>query len=163
MRSAAARIVSINLCADEIADRPRRSGPDRVPVGLRHRPQAFLSSPTQATAFRHDAGEAETVVDLEPDLVLAGRYTKRATRDMLSALGYRVDLLDPARSIDESIAQIREVAGLVGHPERGEALVAEIEAARDRALAAPPGDARRPPPSTSAAATSPAATPSPAN
>ena len=35
------------------------------------------------------------------------------------------------------IAQIREIAKLLGHPERGEALIAEIEAARRRLAAAP--------------------------
>jgi iron complex transport system substrate-binding protein len=93
-----------------------------------------------AKTFRHDAASAETVVGLNPDLVLAGRYTKRATRDMLNRLGYRVELLDAARSIADSEKQIRQVAALVGHPERGEALVASIEAARARAEAAtPPG------------------------
>jgi iron complex transport system substrate-binding protein len=77
-------------------------------------------------------------VGLNPDLVLAGRYTKRATRDMLNQLGYRVELLDAAKSITDSEKLIRQVAGLVGHPDRGETLIAEIDAARQRAAAAAP-------------------------
>lgn len=129
------RIVSINLCADELL------------VALADRSQIAALSPysvdptlsnvaKEAETFRHDAAEAETVVDIDPDLVLAGRFTKRASREMLMRLGYRVVLLDAARSIDQSIAQIREVAMLVGHPERGEALIAAIEAARERARTA---------------------------
>jgi len=76
--------------------------------------------------------------------VFAGRFTKLATRDMLTNLGYRVVPLDTARGIEESIAQIREVAVLVGHPERGEALVAEIEAAIERARLATGALADRP-------------------
>lgn len=125
------RIVSINLCADELllalADPGQIAG---LSVYAADPVMSFMAE--RATAFRHDAGEAETVVDLKPDLVLAGRFTKRDTRDMLARLGYRVELLDAVRSIDESIAQIRQVAALVGHAERGEALVAEIEAARAR-------------------------------
>ncbi len=83
--------------------------------------------------IRHDAAEAETVVAINPDLVIAGSFTKRDTRDILTRLGYRVELLKPARSIDDSIAQIRQVAELVGHPERGEALVAKVEQARQAA------------------------------
>ena len=136
------RIVSINLCSDELLI--ALADPDQI-VSL----SIYATDPVlsffadKAKAFRHDAGEAETVIDLDPDLVLAGRYTKRASRDMLSALGYRVELLDPARSIGDSIAQIRQVASLVGHPERGERLVEEINAARDRALAAAGGAPRR--------------------
>jgi iron complex transport system substrate-binding protein len=65
--------------------------------------------------------------------VLAGRFTKRATRDLLERLGYRVLLLDPARSVDDSIDQIRLVAEAIGHTGRGEELVEDIEQARRRA------------------------------
>lgn len=126
------RIVSINLCADELL--MALADPDQIAslsIYATDPKLSFLAE--RATAFRHDAREAETVVDIDPDLVLAGRYTKRATRDMLEALGYRVELLDAARSIDGSIDQIRHVAALIGHPDRGEALIAEIEAARRRA------------------------------
>jgi iron complex transport system substrate-binding protein len=96
----------------------------------------------RAKAFRHDAGTAETVVDLKPDLVLAGRFSDAATRDIVRRVGYPVVEFDVARSIGEAIAQIRSVAGLVGHPDRGEALVKEIEAARQRAAASPGGASR---------------------
>jgi iron complex transport system substrate-binding protein len=140
---APSRIVSINLCADELlvalADRNQIAAlsPYAVDPAL-----SFVAK--EAEAFRHDAAEAETVVDIDPDLVLGGRFTKRASREMLMRLGYRVVLLDAARSIDQSIAQIREVATLVGHPERGEALVAEIDAARERARNAAARLASRP-------------------
>jgi iron complex transport system substrate-binding protein len=128
------RIVSINLCADELLI--ALADPDQIAslsIYATDPKLSFLAD--RAAAFRHDAREAETVVDIDPDLVLAGRYTKRATRDMLEALGYRVELLDAARSIDGSIDQIRHVASLVGHPDRGEALIAQINAARQRAAA----------------------------
>lgn len=122
------RIVSINLCADNLL--LALADPTQIvalsPYSID--PQlSYLAA--QAAGFRHDAGEAETVIELDPDLVLAGRFTKLATRAMLSRLGYRVVLLDPARSIDQAIAQVRDVATLVGHPERGEMLVGRIETA----------------------------------
>ncbi|HMN85341.1 MAG TPA: ABC transporter substrate-binding protein [Bauldia sp.] len=133
------RIVSINLCADELL--VTLADPGQVASLSVTATDPRLSYVAEAAlAYRHDAADAETAVDLDPDLVLAGRFTKRATRDMLTALGYRVVLLDPARSVAESIAQIRRIAALVGHPERGEALVARIEAAQAAAAAAvPPG------------------------
>ena len=131
------RIVSINLCADELL--VTLADPGQVAALSIYGADPNLSYVADAAkAFRHDAASAETVVGLNPDLVLAGRYTKRATRDMLGRLGYRVELLDAARSIADSEKQIRQVAAVVGHPERGEALVASIEAARARAEAAAP-------------------------
>lgn len=128
------RIVSINLCADELL--VSLADPGQIAALSIYATDPTLSYVAdKARAFRHDAGEAETVVDLNPDLVLAGRFTKRDTRDMLHRLGYRVELLDAVRSIDASIAQIRQVAALVGHPDRGEDLVGRIEAARARAVA----------------------------
>lgn len=139
------RIVSINLCADELLI--ALADPQQIASLSIYATDPDLSYfADKARAFRHEAGEAETVIDLDPDLVIAGRYTKRASRDMLSELGYRVELLDPARSIEDSIAQIRQVAALVGHPDRGERLVAEIDAARARAEEA----ARGLPPKTAA-------------
>jgi iron complex transport system substrate-binding protein len=58
---------------------------------------------------------------------------------MLARLGYPVTLLPPARTVDQSIQQVRQVALMTGHVDRGEALIAEINAARTRAQAAVAG------------------------
>src|SRR6185503_3328598 len=109
------RIVSINLCTDELlmalADPHQIAG---LSIYATDSTLSFLAE--EAKRFRHDAAEAETVVGRAPDLVLAGRFTKRATRDMLRALGYRVVEVGPAHGIDDSIGQIRQVATLVGQP-----------------------------------------------
>ncbi len=132
------RIVSINMCADELL--LALADPGQIVALSPYAADPQMSFMADAAAkFRHDAAEAETVVDLRPDLVLSGRFTKRATREMLTRLGYRLELLDAPRSIDQSIAQIRQVAALVGHPERGTALVRRIEAARKAAAAAAKG------------------------
>jgi iron complex transport system substrate-binding protein len=126
------RVVSINLCADELlialADPTQIAD---LSIYATDPDLAFFAE--EAKRFRHDAGAAETVVAMAPDLILAGRFSKRETRATLSALGYRVVELEPARSIADSLKQIREVAALLGHPERGERLVSEINEARDRA------------------------------
>ncbi|HEY5080603.1 MAG TPA: ABC transporter substrate-binding protein [Bauldia sp.] len=130
-------IVSINLCADELL--VSVADPGQIAALSVYATDPDLSYVADAArAFPHNAASAETVVGYNPDLVLAGRFTKHATRDMLARLGYRVELLDAARSIADSEKQIRQVAALVGHPERGEALVADIEAARARTIAAAP-------------------------
>lgn len=137
------RIVSINLCADELL--LALADPDQIAALSPYAVDPTLSfMAKEATGFRHDAAEAETVVEIGADLVLAGRFTKLATRDMLVRLGFRVVLLDPARTVAQSVTQIREVAELVGHPERGAALIAEIEAAKSRAETAASSLAEKP-------------------
>lgn len=127
------RVVSINMCADQLL--LALADPEQIlALSALAADPAMSFMAKQAEAFRHDVTEAEQVVQLTPDVVFAGRYTKRATREMLQRLGYRVELLDAARSIDESIDQIRHVAGVLQRPERGEVLIAEIEAARQRAM-----------------------------
>ncbi len=132
------RIVSINMCADELL--LALADPSQI-VAL----SPYAADPTmsfladKAAKVRHDAAAAETVVALHPDLVLAGSFNDPATLGMLTRLGYRLDLLDAPHSIDESIAQIRKVAALTGHVERGAALVDRIEAARKAALSAAKG------------------------
>jgi iron complex transport system substrate-binding protein len=127
------RIVSINLCADELL--VTLADPEQIAALSIYAADPLMSfTADEAGAFRHDVADAEQIVDLQADLILAGRFTKRATREMLERIGYRVELLDAVTSVDDSIAQIERIAALVGHPERGAALIARIEAARERAV-----------------------------
>ena len=132
------RIVSINMCADELL--LALADPGQI-VGL----SPFAADPAmsfladKALNYRHDVASAEAVVGLDPDLVLANDFNDPATLAMLTRLGYRLERIDAPRSIDQSIAEIRKVAALVGHPERGAALVAKIEAALKAARAAAKG------------------------
>lgn len=124
------RIVSINLCTDQLA--LALSEPDRI-AGLgrfaRRADMAYLAS--AAGAFAQVRGGAEEVLRLRPDLVLAGAFSGRATRAVLASHGIRVETFAPPRSIGEAKAEIVRAAGLVGGPEKGAALLAEI----DRAVA----------------------------
>jgi len=72
---------------------------------------------------------AEEVVALEPDLVLAGQHSALATRNALKRVGIRFELFSVPLSIEASHAQIRRVAALLQQPERGEQLIARIDAA----------------------------------
>jgi iron complex transport system substrate-binding protein len=128
------RVVSINLCADELL--LALADPAQIADLSIYATDPGLSFfAEEAKRFRHDASAAETVVDVAPDLVLAGRFGKRETRTTLVALGYRVVELEPARSTADSIAEIRKVAAILGHPARGEALVSRINEARNQATA----------------------------
>ena len=81
----------------------------------------------------------------QPDLVLVGTWDRPLTQRMLRSLGFRVVGVDVVANLDAARAQIRDVAKLLGHPERGEALIARIDAAQRRlAGRAAPGVVERP-------------------
>jgi iron complex transport system substrate-binding protein len=129
------RIVSFNLCADQLA--VALADPDQI-AGL----SPYAADPTVSTvadkarAFHRVGWQAELMVPLAPDLVLVGPWDRPLTQRMLRALNFRLVPVDIISDIASGRAQIRAVAALLGHPERGEALLAEVDAARQRLAAA---------------------------
>lgn len=125
------RIVSLNLCADELLVRLADREQIASVTWLARDPR----NSTVAAAAAHlpvNHGLAEEVAAARPDLVLAGRHTARTSAALLRRLGMTVVEIDVPRSLDDVRAQIRAVAAAVGHPARGEAMVAAL----DRDLAA---------------------------
>lgn len=122
------RIVSLNMCTDQLV--LALANPDQI-VGLsRFAADERLSyAAAEATAYPQLPAAAEAVIALEPDLVMTGRFTNRAAKEMLTRFDYRVDEVPFVRSLEEAREAIRLVADMVGHPERGEALIADIEMA----------------------------------
>jgi iron complex transport system substrate-binding protein len=129
------RVVSINLCTDQLllalADPSQIAG---LGPYVRDPERSFLAE--RAAAYPSLSGKAEDVLALHPDLVLAGRFTRRETRELLAAKGLKLMTLAPARSVAETEAHIRTVGDVLGHPERAAAEIARIEAALARARAA---------------------------
>lgn len=132
-------IVSLNPCTDailaEVAD------PGQI-AGL----SAYSSDPASssmdlATArrFRAVDGTVEEIAALRPDLVIGGTFMPPATVGALGRMGFRLERFGIASTVTDSEAQVRRLAALAGHPERGEALVRRIEAAlaANRAPAGP--------------------------
>ena len=125
------RVVSFNLCADQLV--VALADPGQI-AGL----SPYAANPTlsvvadKARAFRKLDWQAETTIPLQPDLVLIGSWDRPVTRRMLTRLGFRVVAIDLVSDLDAAKAEIRAVAALLGHPERGDALVASLEAAQAR-------------------------------
>jgi iron complex transport system substrate-binding protein len=82
---------------------------------------------------------AEAVLKLSPDLVLGGAFGAQTTLAVLAREGLRVLRLDMPQDFDGIRRQTRALAALLGVPERGEALIADMDAR----LAALPRPARR--------------------
>ena len=130
-------IVSLNPCTDailaEVAD------PAQI-AALSHYssdPAASSMDAALARRFPSISGTVEEVAALRPDLVIGSTFTPPASVTALGAMGLRFEAFGLASTVAESEAQVRRLAALAGHPERGEALVARIE--RALAAAAPPG------------------------
>jgi iron complex transport system substrate-binding protein len=133
--AAPARIVSINLCTDQLllslADPAQIAG-----LSPYARDPAMSWRATDAAKFPRLSGLAEDALEAKPDMVLAGSFTRRATREFLKAQGVGVEEFAPARSIDDIVAQVRRMGDLVGHPDRAAQQIAAIDAAVARARAA---------------------------
>ena len=132
------RVVSLNPCLDvilvNVADREQIAA-------LSH----FSRDPISSTiaelskSFPMSYESAEEVLSFTPDLVLTSRHSALATRNALRRLTIKTELFSEPKTVAESFDHVRRIAGLVGHPERGEALIARIEAALKDA--APPPSA----------------------
>ena len=126
------RVVSINLCTDQLL--AATAEPAQVLGVSPNFRNTVLSGAAGAFAdVPILSGMAEDVLVLRPDLVLAGRFTRRATRELLRAKGLRVEEFDVVRSLDDARRQLLRMGALVGQPERAAAQVAAIDAAVGRA------------------------------
>lgn len=128
------RIVSLNLCADELVLRLAPKGHVLSVTSLARDPVGSTVAEL-AAGLPANRGLAEEVVPLGPDLVIAGAFTTRSTVALLKRFGIEVMELGVPRSLEEGYAQIRAVAARLGVPQKGEAMVGEIKAA---IAAAPP-------------------------
>lgn len=134
------RVVSLNPCTDAIL--LQVADPQQVLAISHYSKDSHTSSLDLGSAGRFPAtrGTVEEVLGLQPDLVLASSFTDPATASAYGRLGLRLERLGIARNVAESRAQIRRIAALVGHRDRGEALIARIDTALAQA-APPPGAA----------------------
>jgi iron complex transport system substrate-binding protein len=123
-----ARIVSLNVCADQLlllllADK------GRIAALTQHATNAdFTNMPEAAQGFRQNAGRAEEVLPLRPDLVIGGEYTTAGTLQLLRRVGVRVETLPLANSLEDVRANMRRLAGWIGEEARGAALIAAFDA-----------------------------------
>jgi iron complex transport system substrate-binding protein len=122
------RIASINLCTDQLlltlADPPQILG-----LSPYSRDPARSWAATEAASFPRLSGTAEDVLILKPDAVVAGRFTKLATRELLKDKGLHVVEFDAARSLDDARKQIRLMGEVTRHPDRASAEIDRLDSA----------------------------------
>ena len=134
------RVVSMNLCSDQLA--MMLAAPGQL-ISVTRLAQDPRLSPMagQAAAFRANTGRAEEIYLMRPDLVIAGTYTPPATVAMLRRLGLRVEILPPAENFDAIRTEITRMGTLLGRKDAARALLARFDA--DLAAARSPDDRGR--------------------
>lgn len=122
-------IVSLNPCADAML--VELVPPDRI-AAISHysRDPGATSIPLEvARRFAINNGTAEEIVALKPDLVIADSFTSPSTREAFARAGVKTLYLGWASTIEQSKAQVRELAAAVDAAPAGEAMVARIDKA----------------------------------
>ena len=121
------RVVSVNLCTDQLA--MLLAAPGQL-ISVSHLASDPLASSmvAQAAGYLVNRGQAEQVFLMHPDLVLAGTYTQGATVDLLRRLGVEVVQFPPVNSLAEAAAQMRQMGRVLGREAAGEAMAARFEA-----------------------------------
>jgi iron complex transport system substrate-binding protein len=120
------RIVSLNLCTDELVLRLADHA-NIASVTYLSKDPISANAVDLATDVPVNHGLAEEIIPLNPDLVVAGTFTARTAVAMLKQSRFPVTEFGVARSIADVRAGIRKMAVLVGEPARGEALVASFD------------------------------------
>ncbi len=120
------RVVSINLCTDQLA--MLLAAPGQL-ISISHLARDPRSSAMagESAAYPVNRASAEEVFLLAPDLVLAGSFTAPATLALLDRLGVPVVRLPPASTLDDVGAHLRLIGAALGHEDVAEELAARFE------------------------------------
>lgn len=124
------RVVSINLCTDQLAMLIAAPG-QLYSVSDLASEKGTSMLVDEARRYVTNHGQAEEVFLMRPDLVLAGTYTAKATVALLKKLGFHVEQFAPATSFEDVRTNLKRMGTLLGREQRAAELVAEI----DRGLA----------------------------
>lgn len=119
------RIVSLNLCADQLlvslADKDQIAGltrnaddPEMSAVAARARDLPMLGN------------AAEEILDIHPDLVIGMPTRRSAALGALQDQNYPSPDLKTARNLDDIYASITATAQAIGHADRGVKMVADM-------------------------------------
>jgi len=123
------RIVSMNLCTDELL--MRIVDPSRI-ASITYLSRQSINAPlglddiTSKLQVNH--GLAEEVLLQEPDLILAGRYSATTAVNLLRRLGFKIVVFDPELTLEDMRANIRRLGEAVGESARAEQVIADFDA-----------------------------------
>jgi iron complex transport system substrate-binding protein len=121
------RIVSINMCADQyliaLADRAQIAA-----LSEYSRDASLSFHHREAAAFASVRGNAESILPLKPDLIVGSPSDRFQTRALFHRFGLKIVDLPADDSFADIVDHTRLIARAVGHPARGETLIAQMKA-----------------------------------
>lgn len=137
-QTAPLRVVSMNLCADQLAmmlaDEGQLISVSDIATDPNMSPMAEA-----ARAYPINHGQAEEIFLMRPDLVVAGRYSDPVVLDMLRRLGIATAQIDIVSNLDQVSDRIREMGEILHQTARAGELADAFEADLARLRAAPTG------------------------
>ena len=116
------KIVSLNLCTDQLL--MLLADPDQIASlsKIVDDPHVSLLA-EKSVEFQKNRGDAEEIFIDNPEIVVAGVYTEKATVQILQSLGVRVEIFPIEQNFDDIVENIRKMGLLVGHLDRAERMI----------------------------------------
>src|SRR5436190_19398487 len=119
------RVVSFNQCGDQLV--LALADPEQIAGLSPYAADPSLSAAAEkAKRYPRLDWQAESTIALGPDLVLIGQNDRPVTKHILRAQGLQLYEIALISDLDAARRQILEVAAVLGHPERGKNLLADI-------------------------------------
>ena len=120
------RILSMNMCTDllllQLVPRARIAA-----VTYLAHDSAQVLFPGADTGLAINHGTPEDIINLKPDLILAGDFSTALTRSLARRVGARVVEVKSATTFDDIRTNLRQLGAEVGEPARAEALVRRMD------------------------------------
>ncbi len=116
------KIVSLNLCTDQLL--MLLADPNQIASLSKIVDDPHVSLLAEKSAkFQKNRGDAEEIFIDNPEIVVAGVYTEKATVQILQSLGVRVEIFPIEQNFNDIIENIRKMGLLVGHLDRAERMI----------------------------------------
>lgn len=123
--TAATRVASINLCADQLLILLADPGQIASLSNLSRDPTGSYYH-IKARDYPINNGLAEQILPLQPNLVIVGEYSAPYTVRLLEQSGLTVETLPIARSVDDMLANVQRVGDWLGQSGRAAQIVAGL-------------------------------------
>jgi iron complex transport system substrate-binding protein len=120
-------VVSLNLCTDQLAMMLAAEGQlHSVSYIALDRRASAMAEEAQAYVINH--GLAEDIYLMQPDLVVAGQYTRRSTTQMLERLGIPVVTFPISSSLEDVRDSLIRMGDVLHREEAAALLLADFDA-----------------------------------
>lgn len=119
------RIVSLNLCADQLL---MEMLPPEQLVGITHlsRDSGISYHHEKAKNYHQHTGRIEEIIALRPTLIIAGQFTTQTTNQLLGKLDYPVIKIGLPKTIADIQQQLLTLGKHVEQPERATTLSKQL-------------------------------------